>query len=126
MPRTRVADLYLNCDGSADYLVTPDGLQVELAFDDQRELVSRQDGRTVRGADTIGSSVILRPMSAGQPEVVSDQREALQQIYRLNRPDPSIFGCQQQQQQRPLLNLFLLLIAIFAFSTSIRFRTKDD
>ena len=106
VPNNRVADLYLNCDGSSDYIVTPDGLEVDLSGEEQ-ELIERQNGQTVRGTDTIGAAVILRPMSAGQPEVISDQRETLKEIYHVKRPDKGLFGCQQSSTNVSWFNLNL-------------------
>ena len=90
----RVADLYLDCNGRSDYIVTPDGLEVDLSLD--REIIERQNGQSVRGVDTIGAAMIVRSMSAGQSEVIIDQRETLANTYKLKRPTADgFFGCQQ-------------------------------
>ena len=89
-----VAQLFLNCDGLGDYILTPDGLEIDLS--ESREEIARQDGNTSRGVDTIGAAVISRPMSSGQPEIIADQRETLIQIYKRKLANSNnLFGCEQ-------------------------------
>ena len=109
----RQADLYLDCDGRASHIITEDGLEVDLDEEDVQPLVSRQDGVTVRAEDTIGAAVIYRPMSAGQPEVVTDRRPELSELYRRATPNEA-HGCQQDQQRSswPLGLLMLLTLTL--------------
>ena len=95
--RARSADLYLDCGGLPNHIITAEGLEVDLDEDDIRPLVARQEGATIRAADTIGAAVIYRPMSAGQPEIISDRRAELSELYRRAQPDDA-HGCQQRSR----------------------------
>jgi hypothetical protein len=105
------ADLYLDCDGIASHIITADGLEVDLDGENIQPFVSRQDGVTVRAEDTIGAAVIYRPMSAGQPEVVTDRRVELSELYRRATPDES-HGCQQGRQRSRWPLGFMMLLTL--------------
>ncbi len=121
VPQARVADLYLDCDGNRDYLITPEGYEVDLSGEPVEEQIERQNGETIRGTEVIGAAVILRSMSAGQPEVISDQRESLSELYRRPTVDRGGFlGCQQRSSDKgtPVLPILSLLLASLALVTS--------
>ena len=121
VPQARVADLYLDCDGNRDYLITPEGYEVDLSGEPVEEQIERQNGETIRGAEVIGAAVILRSMSAGQPEVISDQRASLSELYRRPTVDRGGFlGCQQRSSDEgaPVLPILSLLLASLALVSS--------
>jgi hypothetical protein len=119
--KDRVAQLFLNCNGDGEYIIMPDGLEIDLS--EEREEIARQDGETSRGADTIGAAVISRPMSSGQPEIMTDQREILAQIYKRKVVDFSnVFGCDQSLGSMPSSwpSKALSLMLLFIFSLLLR------
>ena len=119
--KDRVAQLFLNCNGDGEYIVTPDGLEIDLS--EEREEIARQNGETSRGLDTIGAAVISRPMSSGQPEIITNQRDTLVQIYKRKVVDSSnAFGCDQSlsSTQSSWLSTALSLMLLFIFSLFLR------
>ena len=121
-----VAELFLNCNGSGDYILTPDGLEIDLS--EGREEIVRQEGNTSRGVDTIGAAVISRPMSSGQPEVLVDQRETLIQIYKRRIANSNnLFGCEQGviSERISWLSLILFLLTFARLRQNTR-RPEED
>ena len=111
--QVHTADLYLTCAGERDYILTSDGLAIELGDDTDRPLIERQSGSTVRGEDTIGAAQILRPMNAGQPELISDRRDELTQRYRRSSINEAL-GCQQTKGHPAVLLLISLCVMLSA------------
>ena len=80
----RRATLYTDCDGNGDRIETSSGFVFDSTEADRT--IQRQNGETVRGTDTAAAAVITQQMSAGQPEVIVDNRDALREKHGNDTP----------------------------------------
>jgi hypothetical protein len=106
------------------------------------ELIARQDGETVRGTSVPGAAVIERTMSAGQSEVITDNRSDLEEEFAprdqggeggaggaggqessaaMGKGEESaLFGCAQRSDSSALLGLLFAFIALMIGSRRVK------
>ena len=80
----RVATRLMTCDDggiTAQSITTPSGLVIELEDGAVPGAVVRQDGETVRGAESTGAAVVSTFLEEGPPMIITDNREDLAQQY---------------------------------------------
>ena len=97
----RVATLRIECpngelpDGNMGTITTESGFVINMEEGDNPNVIRRQNGETVRGMDVMAAAVISQQMSAGQPDVVEDNREQLMEDQGTNAevtPDTMMSG----------------------------------
>lgn len=98
VPNRRVAIQRVGCgpDGEPDFeratIETPSGIRFGLVDGANPNVIRRQAGETVRGADVPGARVIERALEAGQSEVEVDRTEEIQEMVPLGG-DGADSGC---------------------------------
>ena len=92
VPRTRTAELHLNCDFNPTKIVTSAGLVVRLDSGANPAIIRREEGENVQGGDVRAASVVARMPLAGAPEIIEDNRPELEETYRVSQDDGGC-GC---------------------------------
>ncbi|MFN3198272.1 MAG: DUF2330 domain-containing protein [Bradymonadia bacterium] len=84
VPNIRTATQVIDCrddNFQAQSITTPSGYVIALEDGAQPETVVRQDGETIRGADSTGAAVVSSFFESGPPMIITDNREEISQDY---------------------------------------------